>query len=53
MADNSKEISENLQWLFDLRGVGDYGVSEHVAAGEAYKSVKVAEDFLKAVLKIL
>jgi uncharacterized protein (UPF0332 family) len=48
-----KEQGRNLQWLFDLRGVGDYGVSEHVSAGEAYKSVKVAEDFLKAVLKIL
>jgi uncharacterized protein (UPF0332 family) len=48
-----KEQGKNLQWLFDLRGVGDYGVSEHVSAGEAYKSVKVAEDFLKAVLKIL
>ena len=48
-----KEQGRNLQWLFDLRGVGDYGVSEHVSAGEAFKSVKVAEDFLKAVLKIL
>ena len=48
-----KEQGRNLQWLFDLRGVGDYGVSEHVTAGEAHKSVKVAEDFLKAVLKIL
>jgi len=48
-----REQGRNLQWLFDLRGVGDYGVSEHVSAGEAYKSVKVAEDFLKAALKIL
>lgn len=48
-----KEQGRNLQWLFDLRGVGDYGVSEHVSAGEAYKAVKVTEDFLKAVLKIL
>ena len=43
----------NLQWLFDLRGVGDYGVSEHVSAGEAVKSVQVAEEFLKAALKTL
>jgi uncharacterized protein (UPF0332 family) len=48
-----KEQGRNLQWLFDLRGVGDYGVSEHVCAGEAYKSVQVAEDFLQAALKIL
>lgn len=48
-----KAQGRNLQWLFDLRGVGDYGVSEHVASGEAYKAVKVAEDFLEAALKIL
>jgi uncharacterized protein (UPF0332 family) len=48
-----REQGRNLQWLFDLRGVGDYGVSEHVSAGEAYKAVKVAEDFLEAALKIL
>lgn len=48
-----KEQGRNLQWLFDLRGVGDYGVSEHVSAGEAYKAIKVAEDFLAAALKIL
>jgi len=49
----SREQGRNLQWLFDLRGVGDYGVSEHVSAGEAYQSVKAAEEFLKTALKIL
>lgn len=29
-----KEQGRNLQWLFDVRGVGDYGVTEHVSAGE-------------------
>lgn len=48
-----KEHGRNLQWLFDLRGVGDYGVSEHVSAGEAYKAIKVAQDFLAASLEIL
>lgn len=48
-----KEQGRNLQWLFDLRGIGDYGVSEHVSSGEAYKAVKVAEEFLATVLKIL
>jgi uncharacterized protein (UPF0332 family) len=48
-----KEHGKNLNWLFELRGIGDYGMSEHVSAGEAYKSIKVAEDFLKAALKIL
>jgi uncharacterized protein (UPF0332 family) len=48
-----KEHGKNLNWLFELRGIGDYGMTEHVSAGEAYKAMKVAEDFLRAALKIL
>ena len=48
-----KEQGKNLNWLFELRGVGDYGVSEHVSSGEAHKAIKVAEEFLAATIKIL
>ena len=48
-----KEQGRNLQWLFDLRGVGDYGVSEHVSSAEAHKAVKVAEAFLESVKAML
>ncbi len=48
-----KEHGKNLNWLFELRSIGDYGISEHVSAGEASRSIKIAEDFLKAALKIL
>lgn len=48
-----KEQGKNLNWLFELRGVGDYGVSEHVSSGEAYKAIQVSEEFLESVLKIL
>ena len=48
-----KEQGKNLNWLFELRGVGDYGVSEHVSSGERYKAIKVAEEFLEAASKIL
>jgi uncharacterized protein (UPF0332 family) len=48
-----KEQGKNLNWLFELRGVGDYGVSEHVSSGEAHKSIRVAEDFLKAAIDLL
>lgn len=48
-----KDQGRNLQWLFDLRSVGDYGVSEHVASGEARKAIKVSEEFLAATLKLL
>ena len=48
-----KEHGRNLNWLFELRGVGDYGVTEHVASGEAYRSVKIAEDFFRAAKEFL
>jgi uncharacterized protein (UPF0332 family) len=48
-----KEQGKNLNWLFELRGVGDYGVSEHVSSGEAHKAIKVAEEFLASALEIL
>jgi len=48
-----KEQGRNLNWLFELRGVGDYGVSVHVASGEAHRAVKVAETFLDSVNRIL
>lgn len=48
-----KEQGKNLNWLFEIRGVGDYGVSVHVASGEAYLAVKVAEKFLESTKQIL
>jgi len=49
----NKEQGKNLNWLFELRGVGDYGVSEHVSSGEAYKSIKFAEEFLAVAINLL
>jgi len=48
-----KEQGKNLNWLFELRGVGDYGVSEHVASGDAFRAVKDADDFLQSVNQLL
>ena len=48
-----KEQGKSLNWLFELRGIGDYGVSEHVSSGEAHKSIKVAEEFLESAIRIL
>lgn len=44
---------KNLNWLFELRGVGDYGVIVHVTEGEAIRAVKVADDFLAGVKRLL
>lgn len=48
-----KEQGKNLNWLFEIRGIGDYGVVVHVASGEAHQSVNVAEGFLKSVKELL
>ena len=48
-----KEQGKNINWLFELRSVGDYGVSVHVTSGEAHKAVAVAESFLTSVRLLL
>lgn len=48
-----KEQGKNLNWLFELRSIGDYGVSVHVASGEALRARQVAEKLLESVKKIL
>lgn len=48
-----KEQGKNLNWLFELRAVGDYGISEHVTPGEAHRAIKIAEAFLASVKAML
>ena len=49
----SKEQGRNLNWLFELRSVGDYGVSLHVLLEDAQRAVKTAEIFLESVKALL
>jgi uncharacterized protein (UPF0332 family) len=49
----SREQGRNLNWLFELRSVGDYGVSLHVAQGDAQRAVNIAQDFFEAVKALL
>ena len=48
-----KEQGKNLNWLFELRSVGDYGVSIHVTSEEALRAISVAEKFLDSANKLL
>jgi uncharacterized protein (UPF0332 family) len=48
-----KEQGKALNWLFALRGVGDYGVTAHVSQQEAERSIQAAEDFLEAIKPII
>ena len=49
----SKEQGRNLNWLFELRSVGDYGVSLHVTQQDAQRAINIAEDFFVAVKTLL
>ena len=49
----SKEQGRNLNWLFELRSVGDYGVSLHVAQMDAQRAIDIADDFFVAVKTLL
>ena len=49
----SKEQGKNLNWLFELRSVGDYGVSLHVTQQDAQRAIDIAEDFFIAVKTLL
>jgi uncharacterized protein (UPF0332 family) len=49
----SKEQGKNLNWLFELRSVGDYGVSLHVVHDDARRAADTAENFINAVKALL
>ncbi|MGH9847187.1 MAG: HEPN domain-containing protein [Blastocatellia bacterium] len=48
-----KEQGKTLNWLFELRNVGDYGVTKHVSQQEAERAVQAAKDFLDAIKSLL
>ncbi|MFQ5632205.1 MAG: HEPN domain-containing protein [bacterium] len=48
-----KKYGRNLNRLFELRNVGDYGAATHVTTEDAEKSVIVAEKFIVAIKSLL
>lgn len=48
-----KEQGKTLNWLFELRGVGDYGVTAHVSRQETEQAVQAAEVFLEAMKSLM
>lgn len=49
----SKEQGKDLNWLFEIRNVGDYGGAAHVTQAQAEQAIEAAENFLKAVNALL
>ena len=48
-----KDLGKDLNWLFELRGVGDYGVSIHVPQRDAEKAIAAADRFLNAARALI
>ena len=44
-----KHFGKDLNWLFELRGVGDYGVIVHVGRDEVKEAIKIAVSYLGVV----
>ena len=48
-----KEQGKDLNWLFELRNVGDYGVTFHVSQQDAERAIQVADSFLRVIKSLL
>jgi len=42
-----QEFGQGLNWLAELRSLGDYGGARHITREEAEEAIKMAESFLK------
>lgn len=47
------EHGQTLNWLFELRGVGDYGGTAHVSRQEVEQAIEAASQFLEAIKPLL
>lgn len=48
-----KDSGKNLNWLFELRSIGDYGETRHVPKEDAVKALEAASVFCHAVRALL
>jgi uncharacterized protein (UPF0332 family) len=48
-----KAFGKDLNWLFELRSVGDYGVTAHVPREDALKAIEAADRFLNKARSLL
>lgn len=49
----SQRHGKNLNWLFELRDIGDYGMTVHVPQEDARQAVEAAQLFIEAVKNLL
>ena len=48
-----RQQGKDLNWLFELRNVGDYGVTVHVSQQDTERAIQVAEGFLCVIKSLL
>ena len=48
-----KKFGKDLNWLFELRSVGDYGSVIHVPQPDAEKAIEAAESFTNTIKKLM
>jgi len=49
----SREHGKSLNWLFEVRNVGDYGGTEHVSRAQVEQAIQAAEEFLSAIKALI
>jgi len=49
----SKEHGKTLNWLFELRSIGDYGGMVHISAGQVDAAIQSAAEFVAAIRSLL
>ena len=48
-----KQFGKDLNWLFELRNIGDYGVTVHIPQQEAERAIKAARRFFQVIQSML
>ena len=49
----SRELGRSLNWMAELRAVGDYGEIRHVPKPEAYEAIEKAERLVTALYRFV
>ena len=46
------DLGRDLNWLFELRGIGDYGETRHVPAGDAERALESSRRLVEALREV-
>lgn len=49
----SREHGKNLNWLFEIRNIADYGGMLHISQSQAEQAINAANTFLQTVMSLL